>query len=397
MDRMAIISVDGHVTAPRESFRDYVERQYLDAFDEWAAVLDRIGVHNLGNLQPDLGPTSQWDSQRRVRDLEGQGVVAEVLFPNGMPFQLARFVDAGRADDAELTREGRRVYNRWLADFCAELPGRRAGQAVISFDDIDQAVRDVYWAKEHGLGGVMMPALLPDSRYFFDPALDPVWAACEETGLPVSQHGGTGAPNYSPPGYASIMTLALEHWFFSGRSLWQLIYGGVFDRFPGLQVVYVETEVDWVGRMIQKMDDRIGQGDDWIGFAKWLSLERPYSRLASEYWATNMHAGISPFSTKQAPIQGIVGAPGIGADGSFCLGTNRSMFGVDYPHFESIFPATHDAVAELAEAPGVTESDLQKILFANAAAVYGFDLERLAPDIERIGFAVAELRQPVPA
>jgi hypothetical protein len=39
------------------------------------------------------------------------------------------------------------AYNRWLADFCALAPGRRAGQALISFDDVEQAVRDIHWAR----------------------------------------------------------------------------------------------------------------------------------------------------------------------------------------------------------------------------------------------------------
>ena len=46
----------------------------------------------------------------------------------------------------------------------------------------------------------------------------------------ICQHGGAGAPA-SGRRVPSIMTLALEHSFFSGRSLWQLIYGGVFERF----------------------------------------------------------------------------------------------------------------------------------------------------------------------
>ena len=53
-------------------------------------------------------------------------------------------------------------------------------------------------------------------------------------------------PAYSPPGFAAIMTLAMEHSFFSGRSLWQMMVGGVFDRFPDLQMVFVETEAYWM-------------------------------------------------------------------------------------------------------------------------------------------------------
>ena len=70
------------------------------------------------------------------------------------------------------------AFNRWVVDFCSEAPGRLHGQALVSFDDVDQAVKDVYWAKEQGLVAIQMPPLYPGSKFFFDPALDPIWAAC---------------------------------------------------------------------------------------------------------------------------------------------------------------------------------------------------------------------------
>ena len=50
-------------------------------------------------------------------------------------------------------------------------------------------------------------------------------------------------PAYDPPGFAAILTVALENAFFSARSLWQLIAGGVFDRFPNLRRPYIETQL----------------------------------------------------------------------------------------------------------------------------------------------------------
>jgi predicted TIM-barrel fold metal-dependent hydrolase len=241
MERTAIISVDGHVRAARATYRDYVERRHLDVFDEWVRSQEELGVPDQGGVQPGLDAASQWDSEFRMKDMESQGVVAEVLFPNGVPFEGSPAQDASAFSGPELDRAARMAYNRWLADFCALAPGRRAGQALISFDDVEQAVRDIHWARDQGLGGVMMPALRPGGTFFFDPALDPVWAAGVDVDLPVSQHGGSGVPAYGPQGFAAIMTLALEHSFYSGRSLWQLILGGVFERFSDLRIAFVET------------------------------------------------------------------------------------------------------------------------------------------------------------
>ena len=63
---------------------------------------------------------------------------------------------------------GTRAHNRWLADFCAEEPQRRAGIGLIHLNDVDDAIEDVQWIAEHGLrGGVLLPL----------PALDDVHLA----------------------------------------------------------------------------------------------------------------------------------------------------------------------------------------------------------------------------
>ena len=87
MTRIAIISVDGHVKAPRTAYRDYIERKHLSAFDEWAKAAE--GMPD-GFVSPSLDAEAQWDASRRIADLESQGVVAEVLYSNGPPFTEGR-------------------------------------------------------------------------------------------------------------------------------------------------------------------------------------------------------------------------------------------------------------------------------------------------------------------
>ena len=159
MAKTAIVSVDGHVKASRNEYRDYLPQQYLDAYDEQVKAAEEAQLPDAGNLHPDLAPEQQWDSDLRIASLDEVGVVAEVLFPNGQPFQLNPLDDHPRAATPELAEAGRQAYNRWLVDFCARAPERRRGQMQTSFDDIDQAVNDVHWAKEHGLGGIMLPPL----------------------------------------------------------------------------------------------------------------------------------------------------------------------------------------------------------------------------------------------
>jgi predicted TIM-barrel fold metal-dependent hydrolase len=129
-----------------------------------------------------------------------------------------------------------------------------------------------------------------------------------------------------------------------------------------------------------------------MAFARFMNRERTFSRLASEYVATNCYIGVSPFDVRQIPMDQLVGKdrnqqplPG------FHIGADNAMFGADYPHFESIVPNTMDKVADLAGDPSVTDADTRKILFDNAAKVYAFDLAVLQPHIDRVGFEVGDV------
>jgi hypothetical protein len=79
-ERYIVISADGHAGAQVHEYRPYLEKKYLSAFDEWAKSF----VNPWADLQ---GATAyrNWDSEARLRELEDDGVVAEVLFPNTIP------------------------------------------------------------------------------------------------------------------------------------------------------------------------------------------------------------------------------------------------------------------------------------------------------------------------
>ena len=99
---------------------------------------------------------SNWDSDRRLADLEADGIVAEVIFPNTIPpfypeHSLKVQMPGATEGDLELRWAGLRAHNRWLADFCAAAPGRRAGIAQIMLHDVDAAVAEIEWAAEAGM------------------------------------------------------------------------------------------------------------------------------------------------------------------------------------------------------------------------------------------------------
>ena len=105
----------------------------------------------------------------RNSQLEADGIVGEVVFPNTVPPFFPSFVLFARPpkpEEYEHRLAGIRAHNRWLADFCARFPERRAGIGQIFLNDVDDAIDDVRWINEHGLrGGVLISAIPPDVDY----------------------------------------------------------------------------------------------------------------------------------------------------------------------------------------------------------------------------------------
>jgi predicted TIM-barrel fold metal-dependent hydrolase len=370
MDRYTVISADCHAGADLLDYRPFLESKYHDAFDEWAATF----VSPYGDLvQPDAD--RNWDSTRRMRELEADGVVGEIVYPNTIPPFYARgslVATAPSADDFELRLAGLRAHNRWLADWCAEYPARRAGIGQMLLNDIEEAVRDVHWIADHGLrGGVLLPGLPPDSPI---PPLharlyDPVWRACEERGVIVNAHGGSSSPDYGDHP-ASLSLWIMETAWFSHRPLWTFILAGVFDRFPNLRLVLAEQGSGWIRDALDVMDNfyaQISQGN--VGVMRFVDPQL-LERMPSEYWHANCDVAASFLHREDCARR-----HGIGID--------HIMWGADYPHLEGTTPFSAEAIRMTFA--GVPEAEVRAMLGGNAARVYGFDLDQLDPLAARFG------------
>ena len=160
--RQILFSTDGHAGADVLAYKPYLEERYHRRFDEWAA-----GYHDawLEGLDRDRDPNhrigvasaaapANWDANLRLNLLDGQGIAAEVLFPNtSPPFYPSGAVTAPgprTPEEYELRFAGIKAHNRWLADFCSEAPTRWAGFAQLLLEDVDAAVAEVHRAKECG-------------------------------------------------------------------------------------------------------------------------------------------------------------------------------------------------------------------------------------------------------
>jgi len=379
---LVLISADGHAGGNHEQYRSYLEERYLEEFDAWRARYSNPFKDLTGGTRD-----RNWDDARRISEQEADGVVAEVLFPNTIPPFFPTGAVVARPpgpEDYELRLAGIRAHNRWLADWCGLHPDRRAGIGQIFLNDLDDAIAEVRWCHEHGLrGGVLVqpvPDDMPHIKPLYAPDHDPLWAVCAELGVVVNTHsGGGGMPDYGPYPAAGLLWL-LETSFFSKRPLTQMIVGGVFERFSDLRFALTEQGASWIGPALQQLDSYHDQMMRYgrIGELKY-APEQVLPLRPSEYFNRNCWVGVS----FPSPVE---------ATARHDIGIDRFMWGSDYPHDESTFPNTREGLRRAFH--DASEEDLRRVLGGNAAALYGFDLDRLQPIADRVGPTVEELSVP---
>jgi predicted TIM-barrel fold metal-dependent hydrolase len=382
-DHYTIITADSHAGGSHAQYREYLDPKFRDDFDAW-----RGKYRNPFKDLKDDRRERNWDNERRHREQEGDGIVGEVIFPNTVPPFFPSFVlfaQPPKPEDYQHRLAGIRAHNRWLVDHVAEAPAQRAGIGQIFINDIDDAIEDAKWIKEHGLrGGVLLPNVSPDVKWvrpLYDPEYDRLWKVLEELELPVNVHGGTGVPDYGNYPFSMLLYIN-EVSFYSQRPFVHFLLGGVFERFPKIKFVITETGCSWVPELLARLDDTIIKIRDTgaTGEIRYTDANKR-TLTATEAFHQNVWMGIS-----QPGPADIAAADQV-------LPADRFMWGSDYPHDEGTYPFTREHLRALFH--GRTPDELQAILAGNAAKLYDFDLAALAPLAAQHGPTVDELSQPL--
>ncbi len=383
-----VISADGHCGAALRDYRPYLESRYHDEFDAWAdTYADGWAAIEAGPDGRKVGAASfddsyNWDSAARLARLEAEGVVGEVLFPNtAPPFYPSGAITAPgprSAREHELRFAGVRAHNRWLADFCAEAPGRRAGIAQVFLGDIPAAVAEARWAREHGLAGILLPAdhLLALANLYY-PEYDPLWAACADLDLPVGRHGVICAESADAAGPGAPAVGLFEAFWFAQRGIDHLVLGGVFERHPRLRFVTTEVNAAWSVDYARRLDDYAAQA------RRPGSIPRSFAGAAVDALSLDPSA----YVRRQCYFGSFLTEADVAARHQ--IGLDRLMWGADFPHQEGTTP--HTRLALRANFAGVPEDEVRQILGGTAAACYGFDLQALQDVADRVGPTPAEV------
>ena len=285
------------------------------------------------------------------------GIWAQVLYPNVAGFGSQKFLTL---DDDELKLLCVRAYNDFLRDWASADPRRLITIMAMPFWDVDAAVAEIARGAAAGHQGILFTGEpqrfgLP---FLGDPHWDPFWAAAQDAGLPIHFHIGSGdmSTSFQPDRIAATSTAAAyaytstEMFLKNGLQVADLITSGVLVRFPELKFVSVESGIGWIPFVLEAADHsyleaRPGRRSEW-------------EMLPSEYFARQVYACYWFETVAPTKLLGEIPVDNI-------------LFETDFPHPTCLFGNVRERIdVSLANA---SASDREKILWGNAARLYGIE------------------------
>jgi predicted TIM-barrel fold metal-dependent hydrolase len=340
------VDADGHILEPPDLWETYLEPKYRDRAlrfvrDEngleeleiggerskmsrrgFPSTLGAMGDPDLRAMQLDpnrtyLGeaPFGSMDPDERLKVLDAEHIDAAVLYTTvGLLWEA-------ELDDAELAQAYTRAYNRWICEFCSGRD-RLVPTAHLSLGDPVAAAAELERAVNEGARGCYVAPFTHDAKPLGHPDNDPVFAAAQDLGVPFAIH-----PTFEPQwtkgarfgSWENVKQLRLLASVTASNGVREqfttLFDFGVFDKFPRLDVLVLESGGGWIGYWLDRIDAVYGhtfigtrvplkhKPSDYFRERVWISCdpdERTIPALAERFgdrflWASDFpHADHTP-------------------------------------------------------------------------------------------------------
>ena len=197
-----------------------------------------------------------------------------------------------------------------------------------------------------GMRGAMM-GCWPHGDLAIAPEDDKVFAVLQERRIPLSIHV---AMTQSFPAAHKAKLPGYGRFFDAPNRMIEMIFSGVFDRFPELDVVFAETDFGWVPYVKEQIDNNYLRLDPVSGFG--------LQQLPSEYICRHFHFG---YMTDTFGIRNLE-----------YLGAERALWSNDYPHISADWPNSWRVIQS--SMAGLSDADRHLVLAGNSQRLYGFGL-----------------------
>jgi uncharacterized protein len=355
---MKIIDADGHVfdTAYLEEIAKYMPKgsqssNIFPAIDHLHHYY--IGGSRGGGIRPAI---QNPDPQAWMRFMDDVGLAWAVLYPTSG-------LSVGRIASVHWATAACQAYNNWLFERFLKVSPRFKGMALVPMQDTDSAVAELRRAvNELGMHGAMLPSNGEGLKDHFGSKIYwPIYEEAEKLGCALAVHGGChhhlGLDKFG----IFYPVSALGHPFALMIQAAAMLSHGVFDRFPGLRVGFLEGGATWVPCFMDRMDRMYDthlqydlEGDLLLG-------PRPGEK-ASEHFRRHVRDG-RIFVGFDCDDQGL----GYAVER---VGAEPFLFASDFPHESTSAQYCRGEIDELLDRGDLSEANKQSILSTNAQRFY---------------------------
>ncbi len=291
------------------------------------------------------------NARARLAWLDQQGIaIQNVICLAGVAYGLF-------LEDAALRRETLATCNRWLADTCEASQGRLLPVSALDYDDLEWAAAELARMRARGSRIFLVPGYPVNGIPPSHPSWDHVWSAATELGMVPMLHTGFEHMRFDP-GWANqggdvtlLRQIGGAHRHVAPMTLlYSLIYGGVFERFPTLTLLFAEVGTGWLPYLYREIDDRISPTAE-LFVGKWKLPMKPSEYLARNVRATPLDGG------NDRPLAKIIQE----------LPDDMIVFSSDFPHFEGL----SDPIGHYTKAlEGLSTERLDRFFGGSIADVY---------------------------
>ncbi len=294
-----------------------------------------------------------YDPAARLADMGIDGIYAQVLYPSVTLTGAKTY-----GDDPELQRFCVRAYNEWIGEFCEQGQGRLFANCIIPTTGLDDSVRELEWAIKHGHRGAVI-SRMPNGSLDYQPEDEAFFGLAQEARMPVAVHIGS----FMRDTQTDMRKIAFTELAFLGKAggskagahtlpvTCDLLFSGVFERFPKLDLVLVESNIGWIPTLLEQTDDMFLRYR-WFTQATEKMTRMPSDVFHRNFWATFM-------------------IDSVGIELRHRLNLDHLMWSTDYPHTGSDWPNSRVTIERVFR--GVPRLEVRKMLHDNAKRLYRLD------------------------
>lgn len=375
-----IVSGDGHLDLPPDGWVPYMPEKWrargprrvtLGDGNEALLIENRPPMSPTGlvgtvqkNRLVRFGSEGSGPPEQRLREQDMDGVDAEVLYTHPHYMRFWRGIREDEGYKAMI-----HAYNRWLIEeYCSHAPDRLLAMAVIPDTGLEDALEELKFAKDAGFKGSCLHRF-PSGKGYPTAADDQFWAAAIEMDMPLTTHtvgGSTRLTNEgpifeyvkSPKGVGGGRDPISIIGRFAGDSAimpLQMMFAGVFDRFPTMRYYFAETQIGWLPNTLSQFDETFERHREYA-YNMW-GLKPP-DRLPSEY-------------IRERCVWGFIKDPH-GVQLRDTIGVDNIIWGSDFAHGQGYWPESRKAIDE--SMVGVPAEERHRMLAGNVMKYFRLDV-----------------------